>query len=417
MSQLMSQIRRGAGEAGAVVRSMDFPGLLESHRGEIERALPKHLPVDRIMRIALTAFRKVPTLVECDPVSVLAAVIQASQLGLEVQQNGEAFLVPFDGECQLIPGYKGLMKLARNSGLVRDIFSHEVRVKDHFDCDLGADRRIVHKPLVGEGNFPAPDALRGHVVGYYAVALLRDGTPTFVIKHVLDVEAIRDDSRGYQSARRRGRSTPWDTHPVAMGKKTLIRLLCNSQLPMSAELQMALSLDTADLMGVKQGISLEQAADGFYEPPSFDIPAEESKVHASAPTHRSYGGNATARTTPQQESSSRTTYAPPPPQPRRQASGQWERGAPDAHGKAPAQAPAQAKSQAAAPRPRPEARQPVSELDKAIGEMHRCNSMTDLDEVMIWSEARFDGTDLERISQVYCEMRAKLAPQSKDLFQ
>ena len=100
MSQLMSQIRRGAGEAGAVVRSMDFPSLLENHRGEIERALPKHLPVDRIMRIALTAFRKVPTLAECDPVSVLAAVIQASQLGLEVQQNGEAFLVPFD-KCRI----------------------------------------------------------------------------------------------------------------------------------------------------------------------------------------------------------------------------------------------------------------------------------------------------------------------------
>ena len=63
MSQLMSQIRRGAGEAGAVVRSMDFPSLLENHRGEIERALPKHLPVDRIMRIALTAFRKVPAAV------------------------------------------------------------------------------------------------------------------------------------------------------------------------------------------------------------------------------------------------------------------------------------------------------------------------------------------------------------------
>ena len=416
MSQLMSQIRRGAGEAGAVVRSMDFPSLLENHRGEIERALPKHLPVDRIMRIALTAFRKVPTLAECDPVSVLAAVIQASQLGLEVQQNGEAFLVPFDKECQLIPGYKGLMKLARNSGLVRDIFAHEVRAKDHFDYDLGADRRLMHKPLAGEGNFPAPDALRGHVVGYYAVALLSDGTPTFVMKHVLDVQAIRDESRGYQSAVRRKRSTPWDTHPVAMGKKTLIRLLCNSQLPMSAELQMALALDTADLMGVKQGISLEQAADGFYEPPPFDPPVEVPKAHFSAPQQRSYGTSATARPAPRQEPSARAAYATPSPQPRRQAPGQWERNVADAPAPAAAPTQAPAKPQAAAPRPQRE-QQPASELDKAIGEMRCCTKMSDLDEVMIWSEARFDSSDLERMNQVYGEMRTKLAPQRKDLFQ
>lgn len=414
MSQLMSHIRRGAGEAGAVVRSMDFPGLLENHRGEIERALPKHLPVDRIMRIALTAFRKVPKLAECDPVSVLAAVIQASQLGLEVHQNGEAFLVPFDSECQLIPGYKGLMKLARNSGLVRDIFAHEVRVKDHFDYDLGADRRLVHKPLAGEGNFPAPDALRGHVVGYYAVALLSDGTPTFVMKHILDVQAIRDESRGYQSAVQRKRSTPWDTHPVAMGKKTLIRLLCNSQLPMSAELQIALALDTADLMGVKQGISLKQAADGFYEPPPFDPPVEEPKAHFSAPPQRSYGASATARPAPRQEPSARAAYATPSPQPRRQAPGQGERNVADAPAPAPAPTQAPAKPQAAAPRPQRE-QQPASELDKAIGEMRRCTKMADLDEVMIWSEARFDGADLERINQVYRDVKVKLAPQGKDL--
>lgn len=81
---------------------------------------------------------------------------------------------------------------------------------------------------------------------------------------------------------------------------------------------------------------------------------------------------------------------------------------------APTQAPA--KPQAAAPRPQRE-QQPASELDKAIGEMRCCTKMSDLDEVMIWSEARFDSSDLERMNQVYGEMRTKLAPQRKDLFQ
>ena len=411
MSQLMSHIRRGAGEAGAAIRSVDFPGLLESHRGEIEKALPKHLPVDRIMRIALTAFRKVPALADCDPISVLAAVIQASQLGLEVQQNGEAYLVTFDRECQLIPGYKGLMKLARNSGLVRDIFAHEVRVKDHFDCDFGVDRRLTHKPLLGEGNFPAPDALRGHVVGYYAVALLRDGTPTFVLKHALDVEAIRDESRGYQSARRRNKATVWDTHPVAMGKKTVIRQLCNSQLPMSAELQIALALDTADLMGVKQGISLQQAADGFYEPPALtDDPWQPPVFVAPRQTQQAY---ATSRPASAREDANAYTARPAAsPQNGNAPVGQG------AAGRAPAsRSPVPSSAPATPPAPRPQ-REAVrkSELDMTIDEMRRCAHMNDLDEVSIRAESIFSGADLERINQVYAEVRGKLVPTQTDLY-
>ena len=180
MSQLMGNIRRttsAAGGASAEIYNLDFPRLLEKHKGAIERALPNHLSVDRIMRVALTAYRKNDSLAKCQPISVVAAVVQASQLGLELHQNGEAFLVPYEDECQLIPGYKGLMKLVRNSGLVRDIFAHEVRINDFFDYDLGAARRLVHKPMAGEGNFPAPDSSRGKVVGYYAVALLHDERP------------------------------------------------------------------------------------------------------------------------------------------------------------------------------------------------------------------------------------------------
>jgi recombination protein RecT len=44
-------------------------------------------------RIALTAFRMNPKLSEVDPRSVFAAVIQSSQLGLEIGLMGEAHLV------------------------------------------------------------------------------------------------------------------------------------------------------------------------------------------------------------------------------------------------------------------------------------------------------------------------------------
>ena len=54
-----------------------FPAMLEQFKGEIARALPKHINPDRMARIALTAFRMTPKLGECDPRSVFAAVIQS----------------------------------------------------------------------------------------------------------------------------------------------------------------------------------------------------------------------------------------------------------------------------------------------------------------------------------------------------
>ncbi len=144
--------------------------MLERFKGEIARALPKHLSAERMARIALTAFRMNPKLSEVDPRSVVAAVIQSCQLGLQIGLMGEAHLVVFGSQCQLIPGYQGLVKLARNSGSVQDIYAHEVRINDKFDIVLGLNRSLIHEPLKKNG-FPASDDERGAIAGFYAVAV------------------------------------------------------------------------------------------------------------------------------------------------------------------------------------------------------------------------------------------------------
>ena len=47
-------------------------------------ALPQHVSVDRFMRAAFTALNTVPRLGQCTEQSVLAGLMQAAQLGLEV---------------------------------------------------------------------------------------------------------------------------------------------------------------------------------------------------------------------------------------------------------------------------------------------------------------------------------------------
>lgn len=271
MNQVLKNVRNqqqsgnnnGNGNGNQVV---PFPQMLEKFKGEIARALPKHINPDRMTRIALTAFRMTPKLGECEPASIFAAVIQSSQLGLEVGLMGEAHLVPYGNKCQLIPGYQGLMKLARNSGLVQDIYAHEVRANDTFDVVFGLDRSLVHQPLKKFG-FPASDEERGEIVGFYAVGKFKDGTSTFVAMSRFEVEKLRDNSKGYQAAKRYKKESLWDTDFLSMGLKTAIRRLCKF-LPKSPELAAALALDAAAENGKEQGMKLDDVIDGTFTPVS-----------------------------------------------------------------------------------------------------------------------------------------------------
>ena len=262
--QALKNINRNAA-ADASEQPKNFPAMLEQFKGEIARALPKHINPDRMARIALTAFRMTPKLGECDPRSVFAAVIQSSQMGLEVGLMGEAHLVPFGNQCQLIPGYTGLMKLARQSGLVQDIYAHEVRVNDQFTLKLGMERSLEHEPMTGFGGFPASDEERGDVAGFYAVAVFKDGSRTFVAMGRKEVEKIRDNSRGYQAAKRYKKESVWDSDFTAMGLKTAIRRLCKF-LPKSPELAAALALDAASEQGKEQNLNLNDVIEGNYAP-------------------------------------------------------------------------------------------------------------------------------------------------------
>ena len=266
MSQTLRNIQksRQGSSSGSPSNVVPFPAMLEQFKGEIARALPKHLSSDRMVRIALTAFRMNPKLAQTDPRSVFAAVIQSSQLGLEVGLMGEAHLVPFGSQCQLIPGYQGLMKLARNSGIVQDIYGHEVRINDKFDIVLGLNRTLIHEPLKKSG-FPASDEERGTIVGFYAVAVFKDGTRTFHAMSKEQIEQVRDNSRGYQMAKKYGKESPWDTHFIPMGLKTVIRRLCNL-LPKSPELAMALAMDEVNERGETQNIGIAEAIEGSWAP-------------------------------------------------------------------------------------------------------------------------------------------------------
>lgn len=218
---------------------------------QIKMALPKHMDVDRLTRIALTEVRKTPKLAQANPTSLLGAVIQCAQLGLEPGSAlGHAYLLPFDRrekvrgqwqvvdtDVQLIIGYRGMIDLARRSGQIISLEMRAVHASDHFVVRYGLDAALEHVP-----DFEAED--RGELVYVYAVAKLKDGGAQFEVMHRSEVDAIRARSKSKDSG-------PWVTDYEAMAKKTVMRRLFKL-LPVSIELQTAVGLDEQADAGVLQ---------------------------------------------------------------------------------------------------------------------------------------------------------------------
>jgi len=220
--------------------------LIEKCRDQIKMALPRHMTPERMIRVCNTAVAKTPQLLDCDPRSLMGAIIQSAQLGLEPDGVlGHAYLIPFNNrksgkvECQFIPGYKGLVELARRSGQISTIYAEVVHTNDDWDFAYGLEPTLRHRPTSGEP---------GDMVAAYAVCRLRDGGAQFSWLWKREVDAVRAQSRS-------GNSGPWVTHYEEMAKKTALRRLCKL-LPTSPELARAVALDEHVESSVPQDLHL-----------------------------------------------------------------------------------------------------------------------------------------------------------------
>src|SRR6185503_17866365 len=127
--------------------------VVEMQRDKLAMVLPKHLSPERLMRVVLVAVSKSKDLQECSINSILQCVMTGAQLGLDCSGVlGSAYMVPFWNskvqayEAVFIPGYRGLVDLARRTGEIEDIYAHVVYQDDVFDYELGAEPRLIHKP-------------------------------------------------------------------------------------------------------------------------------------------------------------------------------------------------------------------------------------------------------------------------------
>lgn len=211
---------------------LNFKTLLEQRKESLAQLVPKHLTVDRLMKVAVGALMKAPALQECTPASLMNCFIGAAEVGLEPGGVlGHAYLVPYKQVATLIIGYRGLIELMRRSGELASIRCVVVHEKDTFKLTEGIEQTIKHEP------FLAGDA--GPLKFAYCVAKLKDGSVQVELMTRHQIEEIRKRSRA-------GQSGPWVTDFEEMAKKTVLRRAAK-YLPVASErFQKAIEIDDGD---------------------------------------------------------------------------------------------------------------------------------------------------------------------------
>lgn len=105
--------KRATEQTSAVklTKNMSIADMVKALEPEIKRALPTVLTPERFTRMALSAINNTPKLSECTPMSFIAALMNAAQLGLEPNTAlGQSYLIPYKNkgvlECQFQLGYR-----------------------------------------------------------------------------------------------------------------------------------------------------------------------------------------------------------------------------------------------------------------------------------------------------------------------
>lgn len=259
-------VTRPEGRSAAPATPDDFARNVLVSGGKL--TLPKHINQDRFERNLITAIQQHPKLLQCPPHTVFAEVAKAATLGLYFDPTlGEAYLITGGGygNVPLLPqlriGYRGLIKLCRQSGEIARVSADSLCENDDWYAVKGTEHVVRHVPAWRTG--------RGKEQAYWACVTFRDGTVDYEVMTMAEIEKIRDRSDGWKAYRGgKIKSTPWSTDPEEMSKKTVLRRLLK-RIPMSPELADAIRIEDADYShdatplpqtGLKAALANRQAA-------------------------------------------------------------------------------------------------------------------------------------------------------------
>lgn len=245
----------GKGTALAVGNQAFHGWLVQEVCPQIEQVLPKIMRVQDVVQASLMAAEKTPEILKCSRPSIALALLRCARLGLDIGED--IHLVPIKGKLEAWPDYKGLIRLAREAHIVRDMVPKVVYQGDHYEFSYGLREDLRH--------VPCPVEKRGPIQAAWVRITLPGQRLTFHQMAIEDIEARRKSSRTWG---------PKD-HPICppwYAMKTVVRDWLNRQ-PLgkaSPQLREALAasdvgegIDPPELVDVSTGEVLTQRPEGF----------------------------------------------------------------------------------------------------------------------------------------------------------
>lgn len=260
----VDKLSQATGIQPAPKQPMTFSALLEQYKPEIQRALPAHLSGDRMVRIALTEFKKSKTLQACSVNSIVASIIIASQLGLEPGVMGQGWLVPYKGQCQFIPGWQGYVELLNRAGRA-SVWTGAIRQGDTFSYHFGTHPSIDHQP--GENN-DGTEFTHVYAVGWVKGAahpVIEVWSRNKVKAHLKQYNKVGDKHYALQN----------ENNFEMYGRKVAL-LQVIKYMPKSTELATAFALDNAANTQSGQKLTIESAKEMAWLPSGDDEGDPES---------------------------------------------------------------------------------------------------------------------------------------------
>lgn len=234
---------------------------LDARTKNLAKFAAARIKPETLIRLAIFEFSQNEWLRRCTPESIYGSLILSAQIGLEPSGiKGEAYLVPYKGKCTLIPGWRGLVKLALRSRAVKSLYSHVVYEGDEFAVWLGSEPRVEHRPNI-DGN-------RGEIRCAYAVARMENGEIDVEVMSIEDLQKIKDNASRARGGKEGPAYSEWEDQ---MYRKAPIRRLAK-RLPLGDDFFKALKAD--ELADTGEQDKMNQYIDAEYT----ETPADKGQA-------------------------------------------------------------------------------------------------------------------------------------------
>jgi len=229
----MSTVEELKNQVAAKPKIATVYDFMEQKKDLIAKALPNTITPDRLVGVFSMLLKSKPELSKCSQASLVAAVIQTVQLGLQPGNIGHCHYIPFNNkgnmEAQFIIGFKGAMELVNRSGKACILNAECVYANDQFEYAQGLNPVLKHVPASGA---------RGEFIGVYCIAKnMMAGEKVFVYLQKEEVDKVRASSKAGFSE-----YSPWSKWYEEMAKKTAVKRICK-MLPLSVDVQEKIGAD------------------------------------------------------------------------------------------------------------------------------------------------------------------------------